>query len=256
MTDIYSMPNFAVYVLHTGEKILGDGANVPFPCVIADEDQFLYKDYRYTYHKSINGWHVEAMLKTQQYYCEILEEIAGRPVLSMNETFKDCTVLVESPKIPSAVNDMRGTFSGCCALKKAEIGHNVLDISRCFEKCSLLETAPEIPLGVRSINSAFAFCSNLYQTPDLSEHIEIIFMDNAFEGCIGLTKGPDIYKCMYLKSMKETFKGCINMEHASALPRTVENACGTFQDCTSLKERPSIPMSAQVDENTFLGCIV
>lgn len=251
---MYSMPNFAVYILHTGEKILGDGANVPFPCVIADEDVFLYKDYKYTFHKSINGWHVEAYLKTQQYYCEILEEIAGRPVLSMHETFKDCTALIESPAIPSTVNDMRKTFSGCFALKKGAVGKNVVDMSNCFEKCSMMEIAPQIPVGLRSMNFAFAYCNNLYEVPDLSENREIIFMDNAFEGCSQITKGPNIYKCMYLKSMKETFKDCINMASIPALPKNIENACGTFMNCSALKEKPNVPIAAQVDENTFAGC--
>ena len=254
MTDIYSMPNFAVYILHTGEKILGDGANVPFPYVIADEDMFLYKDYKYTFHKSINGWHVEANLKTQQQYCEILEEIAGLPVLSMNETFKDCTALIEAPAVPGSVNDMRGTFSGCFALKKATIGHNVVDISNCFEKCSMLEVAPQLPSGLRSMNSAFALCNNMYEAPNMSNNREIIFMDNAFEGCTQITKGPNVYKCMYLKSMKEAFKDCANMEFIPTLPKNIENACGTFMNCTSLKAKPDIPMSAQVDENTFAGC--
>ena len=254
MTDIYSLPNFAVYILHTGEKILGDGANVPFPCIIADEDVFMYKDYKYTFHQSINGWHVEANEKTQQYYCEILEEIAGKPVLSMHEAFKDCTALIEAPEIPGAINDMRGTFSGCCALRKATIGRNVVDMSNCFERCSMLEVAPQIPAGIRSLNYAFAFCNNMYESPDLSNNREIIFMDNAFEGCGQIVKGPNIYKCAYLKSMKEAFKDCAKMEFIPSLPKNIENACGAFMNCSALKKQPDIPMSAKMDENTFAGC--
>ena len=254
MINLQPMPSDSIFTLYTGEKILGDGHNVSFPCVLSDGDTFVCGDYKYTYHKNIEGWHAEAINKNKTKYDKLCEEIADKPLLSLHETFKDCCNLVETPLIPNTVNDMRSSYCGCTSLRFAHLSNSVLDISNCFQDCSSLEVAPELPQSLRSMNSAFMNCCKLSQSPDFSASREIIFMENSFENCVELKQGPNLSRCHYLKTIKNAFKGCINLENIAALPQNIENACGTFEGCTSLTVKPLMPPSAQIDANTYKGC--
>lgn len=180
MLNTQLMPASAIYILHTGEKILGDGVNVSFPSFQSDNDTFLYEDYKYTYLKAINGWHVEAIDKNKEEYKPILSDIASLPIVSLYETFKDCTMLFESPIIPPSVNDMRGTFTNCNSLRTGYVGENVIDISNCFENCSLLTTPPTLPPTLKCLNSAFLNCRSMETKP---EYPSFARAENAFTGC-------------------------------------------------------------------------
>ncbi len=83
------------------------------------------------------GWAVMPVTnRTKTSYGEIHKEIRNRPVISMRDTFKDCTALVEAPIIPDSVIDMKNTFNGCTSLKTAPtIPSSVTNIWNTFNSC-------------------------------------------------------------------------------------------------------------------------
>lgn len=163
--NTHLMPADALYILHTGEKIFADGFNVEYPLTFTDNDNFIFGDYKYIYHKSINGWHAQVIDKNKSTYEQPLSQIADIPVNSFYETFKDCINLTVSPTIPDTVNDMRSTFNGCTALQTAHIGNNVIDISNCFANCQCLTTISNVPETIKNAQNAFLNCVSLVQKP-------------------------------------------------------------------------------------------
>ena len=238
------MPENSIFILHTGEKILGDGNNVVFPLVVTDNDVFIYEDYKYTYHQNINGWHAEAINKNKTRYRGLVKEIADKPLVSLCETFKDCAQLIEGPDIPDTVNDMRSTYSGCKSLRAVIIGRNIVDISNCFENCSSLEFGPKLPQDLQNANFAFAHCTALRIAPDFSASKDVMFMESTFEDCSSLVQSPNISKCSKLKTIKNAFKDCVNLKKVSLIPQNIEDAHGTFDNCTSLIRKPPMPPHA------------
>ena len=77
-------------------------------------DTYICGDYKYKYQSS--GWHVVVLDKTKTTYGEILSEINGGAVTSINGTFQNCTALTTAPAIPSSITSMNVTFAGCKAL--------------------------------------------------------------------------------------------------------------------------------------------
>ena len=53
---------------------------------------------------------------------------------------------------------------------------------------------------------------------------------------------------------KRAFSGCTSLTAVRIPDSVVTIQGGAFMNCTSHKAKPDIPMSAQVDENTFDGC--
>ena len=82
----------------------------------AHAETYTSDDYIYTYDSSEAGWSVAVKDKTQTRYEPICETIYGRPVISVNGTFEDCTELIIAPAIPTGVVDVRNAFKGCTAL--------------------------------------------------------------------------------------------------------------------------------------------
>ena len=109
----------------------------------------------------------------------------SEPVTSMFVTFYGYENLIESPEIPSTVNDMNKTFYGCTKLK----------------------VAPEIPSSVTYMNATFANCERLTTAPEIPNSVTDMF--ETFSGCTGLTTAPEIPNSV--TNMRLTFSGCTNL---------------------------------------------
>ena len=85
-----------------------------------------------------DGWWVRVVDKTKSSYGEILSEIDGVPVMSINSTFFYCENMTVAPEIPETIVDMYAAFEH-----------------------SSLTVAPVIPQSITSIAHAFSFCHAL-----------------------------------------------------------------------------------------------
>lgn len=123
------------------------------------------------------------------------------------DAFAHC-VSLGSITIPSTVTHFDGAFSGCTALKSANIANGVRRIDgSAFEDCLSLETVtlPDSVVGIGG--SAFRGCAALKQVV-LSDKLETIGQD--------------------------AFRGCVSMNGVS-LPSTVSSiGIGAFMECDAL----------------------
>ena len=117
------IPNLSQYI----SKTLPSEKNLELVSVVAsdpdsehaepaDGDIYENMNYSYTYDAGAGGWNVAVKDKTKTKYSPLNETIYGKPVLSINATFKDCTALTQAPAVPSTVKDMTSAFAGCSSL--------------------------------------------------------------------------------------------------------------------------------------------
>ena len=100
-------------------RVLSEGES--FPETIQIGDLFTYKDYTYGYKEysdivtrnilCTEEWGVMINNKNQTEYGEILNSINGKPITSMQDTFKGSNILsTENLSIPNTVTSMESTF--------------------------------------------------------------------------------------------------------------------------------------------------
>ena len=225
-----------------------------------------------TFEPSTYGWAVsineDVTDKTKTCYGPILESIEGYPITNLDETFRECVNLTESPVIPATVTSMRGTFSGCTNLQTAPVLPNsVVDMGYTFDGCASLIKAPKLPDNVVDLNWTFENCSSLIEAPIIPDTVEkmnftfdetsiktyagstdpdgdfsnyvipskVTTMEQTFLHCTYITHAPDVSAAISLTNMTNTFSGCTSLIEAPILPDNVENMAQTFNDCTNLK---------------------
>ena len=213
----------------------------------ADDEQYTYGDYIYTYSAADEGWEVfinrEVTDWNQTSYGAILESINGWPVVSMRETFANCVNLTEAPVIPDSVTHMFQTFMLCESLTETPVlPENVIDMCGTFAECTSLTEAPVIPDSVTDMDYTFNGCINLRTyvgstdaDGDFSNYVipnRVGYMRDTFAGCRSLTKAPAIPDSVGV--MDRTFLECTSLTQAPVIPDNVADIGGTFAECTSL----------------------
>ena len=120
------------------------------PDTAGEGDTYLYGEYIYIYQPEIDGWHVLLATedlglseifyeykwadRNQTAYSSFLRVINNKPVVSLNHTFENCTVLETAPVIPANIKYMTGAFSGCVSLKgNIEINAKPTEYLECFK---------------------------------------------------------------------------------------------------------------------------
>lgn len=99
-----------------------------------DAEVYENADYIYTYISGSGGWRVAVKDKTKAQYSPLCETVFGAPVVSLNETFKNCSALTLAPAIPQTVKDMNSTFMGCTLLGGTVVVHGAPEqLSDCFK---------------------------------------------------------------------------------------------------------------------------
>ena len=238
------IPVNAVYAIKkTGEKLVGDGKSVYFPQRAAKGDTYVDKDYTYSYKKPGYGhdWSAVATDKAQPSYGPIRSCICGKNVTKLENAFRDCANMTESPIIPDNITDMGRTFWGCTSLIKA----------------------PTIPAGVTDMRGAFYGCASLVEAPAIPDSVTRI--DNTFQGCTSLKSyagsadlDGDFSKFKIpagVKDMWSTFEGCGSLVKAPEIPSGVRVMFCTFHDCESLVSAPVLPDNVMSLYGTFHGCV-
>ena len=148
---------------HAGEKL-------PDNYRLKKGDVLLSQDYRYDYlGRNTGGWHISVKDPRKEEYENILSDIAGKPVISMYQTFWGCTSLKTAPTIPNNVMNMTDTFANCTSLTTAPaIPDSVTNMRGTFIGCESLTTAPKIPSSVTNMQYTFADCKSLTGTIEIN----------------------------------------------------------------------------------------
>lgn len=209
-------------------------AGMPLPS-LREGDVFIYSDYEYHYNQSFdistdkwidsnqNGWGVRVVDDKKETYNEILENINGADIVSLDYCFYDCDNFSVAPKIPKTVISMLGTFACCDRLQIAPMLPNgLIEARNLFCRCYILRTFTD------SDNQNGNFSK--YKIPDGVEN-----WFGMFYGCGYLTAAPVFHD--NVKSLKNTFTGCYGLKHISDIPKGIENMTETFKDCIALSGR-------------------
>ena len=237
-------------------------ANGNIPSTPATGDTYEEGDYIYTYNKGGEygtKWSVaintKVTDKNKSSYGEILSEVAGQPITSLYNTFRDCTKLTTAPAIPNSVTNVQRTFSGCRKLTTAPIIPNsVTDMSYTFYDCKSLTTAPAIPNSVTNMYGTFRGCTQLTTAPAIPN--SVTNMQDTFADCTSLATPPDMSDATRVTNMRYTFGDCYALTTAPAIPSSVTNMQSTFGDCTNLTTPPDMSKANSVTnmQSTFQSC--
>ena len=156
-----AVPEGAKYTKWDG-TVLAEFPNVPGPTDTYEEGDYVYKKESPA-DATKSGWVVKSVKdKTKSEYGPILSEIAGIPVISLNNTFNGCTSLTVSPYIPESVELMQCTFMDCTSLVKAPaIPNNVTNLFAAFSNCTSITGCSKLPENVDDLRNAFEGCTSL-----------------------------------------------------------------------------------------------
>lgn len=175
--------------------------------------------------------------------------INDKPVLSMNNVFKDCTSLVTAPTIPDSVRGIANIFNGCTSLVNAPaIPDSVIGMSRAFEGCTSLVNAPKIGNSVESMDKAFYKCTSLKAAPDIPNSVNNLYYTFAYTN---LSIAPKIGSSV--TSMEGAFLGCKNLLKAPVIPDGVLYISHCFDECISLSGNIFFPDSIISATGLFCG---
>ena len=177
-----------------------------------------------------SGWKVSVVDKSRSSYPDI-EAQMGIPVVSLEETFRDCKKLAQAPAIPDTVRTMKSAFGGCESLTKFEdFPPNVENISYTFKNCIKLTDVGSIPEGVTLMGSTFSYCTSLKKAPALPSTLTTMY--SVFSQCSALEEAPVIPESVEI--MGTVFVGCKALKTAPVIPKNVVEMNGVFANCTSL----------------------
>ena len=171
-----------------------------FPDKINDGDAYVYGEYEYRYNSGFDigwfnyncdGWGVCVLDTEKTSYENMLLSINGKAITNMIGTYRYCSNMEYSPRIPSTVKAMDSAYRDCTSLVEAPVLHDgVTSLGFTFSSCSLLEEAPVLPLSVTNLCAAFELCLNLQSAPVIHENITDIC--GAFYECRLLTGALEI----------------------------------------------------------------
>lgn len=251
-SNIYVVSDGCNYTTASDSKVYTAGQNVPAAAAVGD--RYETPDYIYTCFKDddgVLGWKVKVSHKDQMSYPELLGEINGLPLISMEDAFFNCDSMKIAPSIPDGVTDLEGAFWNCRNLLQApKIPNTVSNMERAFYGCEKLETAPQIPTSVKNMRQVFSGCISLIKAPDLP--FGVTNLEKAFQGCVVLQTVGAIPNTV--TNIDETFSKCEKLLSVGTLPAGLTSLNHTFSGCKSLERVPAIPDGVTELEYTFVGC--
>lgn len=278
--NVNYVPTGTTYVMADG-TVLQPGEAMPE--TISEGDQLVTTDFTYEYGteygapsiyaEDFEGWGVACNEKKASYE-PILSEINGAPVISMNNTFANNTLLTVAPEIPDTVADLTQTFYQCTSLTEApRLPSSAANVYGTFNGCTALTEAPAIPDGVKDISYAFYGCEQLLAAPVIPEGVTRML--HTFNECFALVAASDIpdsvtdmegafYRCESLKTTPMIGSGVTDMTHAfyrcnslttvQMLPASVKTLKYAFAECYALTTVPEIPASVTDMYAAFDNC--
>ena len=176
-------------------------------------------------------------------------------VTSLDNTFENCTTLIEAPETPVTVTSMQSTYSGCTNLSEIpDVPSTVTSLEGIFNGCSAITEVPDLP-SVTSYQNVFNGCINLEDVSNI-DLTGAITLENAFKNCSSLEAVPEIPDGV--TDLDSAFEGCSLIETVPSIPASVTSCSRAFYNCSSLEEISSfeVPLSVLETnaENCFYGC--
>lgn len=170
--------------------------------------------------------------------CRLLETL---PPLNLSDclnfSFSNCHNLLEADLTTSVkLTSMNNAFSNCYSLRKVRIS----DTSK-----------------VTNFYGAFIYCANLIEAPELNTSLGTSFF-SMFKNCGALITVPE-YDLANANEVRTMFQYCYALKEIKGTLdlRNVPRTDSMFQDCTSLRNPPSIlgPLANCTQVNSmFSGC--
>ena len=114
----FSVPEGGTYTKYPS-TVYASGEKLPCGFSPSQRDIYSYGDYTYSLAET-TGWNVSINTavtdKNQKTYGPIMDEIFGKPTISLNSTFNGCSLLETAPEIPSTVTSLQNAFYGCTSM--------------------------------------------------------------------------------------------------------------------------------------------
>lgn len=188
------------------------------------------------------------------YGCEELEAVLRIPsgVNDMKGTFEGCTSLGFVGTLPAGITELPDTFIDCKSLVQAPvIPASVKNLNAAFKNCVSLVTAPVLPAGLENFSWTFSGCTALSEAPAIPS--TVTEMTNTFEACTSLLKVPEDIPAG-VKKLTMTFYGCLGLDTVPEMPSTVETMEYTFKNCANLTYAAPLPKTVTRQVDVFVGC--
>ena len=236
-----------VYTLKVPTETLCSGES--FPTIPQIGDIYIKGDYKYSYFS--DGWHVSAMSDKSK-YGNILENIAGSPIVSIKFAFNECKSLTVVPSIPSTVVDANNAFSGCVSLTDAsKLPSSIENASAMFYNCTSLNNISAIPNKVKNIRAMFYNCASLKYIPQIPKSVQNA--NYAFYNCTALTNTP-VFESGGSTSLNNAFTNS-KIIKVTSLPSNVTDLYQAFYNCVDLQDvLVDINGSTTTAEEAFAKC--
>lgn len=157
--------------------------------------------------------------------------------------------------IPSSVESLKGTFSGCKALEQTPDFFqcdNLRIMEDTFKDCISLKATDDIPISVVNMKETYSGCTMLINPPDLSKTNNLMYISGSFENCSNLVEVPNLPDSII--EMNSAFSNCTNVREIKRFPAFVEDIDNAFENCISLEKSAAIPKTVECASNCFSGC--
>jgi len=205
--------------LEAGEK---------FPETVSNGDIYIYGDYEYRYNKFWNstlndwqlnetqaGWGVRVLDNSKQQYGLILENINGKSITKLRETFNNCKSLIKAPAMPATAIWFDYTFSQCenlTDITAIKIPEDAIDVHGMFNGCASLVDISTlvIPGKVTRVDNLFYQCDSLVDASTLVIPNSAIRVEGMFNACPALTTAPAVIP-ENVERVNSMFYGCISL---------------------------------------------
>ena len=198
----------------------------------------------------------------------------------MDYAFRECSCLENIPTIPSSVESCDCIFDGCMSLTEPvcilndKINYNKLYLDNCIfirnvkigdkiykREQMKLDKPDNIEEFFKVYGKAYG-CTDrdLYLGPyhyyksrlggELCVEVDTYSKDYKYY--------PPILECVddcYLRTMSRAFSGCYKMVKSPKIPNSVDDICGCFKNCVSLKSFGDFPSSLKDMNIAFMMAI-
>ena len=161
--------------------------------------------------------------------------IIGTKVVNAYGTFQECHSLIGTPVCYDNIKDFSYTYYNCSNLTgEPMIGSNIIDASYTYYNCDNLTGKFKIPPIAKNICGMYEDCDNLTIFPDYIP-ISVIDMSYTFSKCIGIIKNTMPISNSFVKNMKYTYNNT-KVGPKAVFGPNVEDVTGCYRSCSYITQ--------------------
>ena len=175
--------------------------------------------------------------------------------LNMDMMFFQMQYLEYIDTLPSTVESLEYTFSGCTSLREAaKWGNcsNLINIRNVYSDDSSLEIVEPIPPSVVYAENAYRNCDSLQVAPDMTNSTNLAYCTDMFSDCEHITTVPSLAPGVV--NMSNMFLYCPNLKKMPEIPESVVYMDSAFSGCIAMKTATIIPKNVISCSECFNGC--